>query len=238
MLSPPNCRCSSSTLKTPSTAAARLRSATSPWRTRMRCTVARGGNSSGGAGPRLSSCTIRCAPAPDARAAARTRPLPVPATPEPRSRAAGAADRPNAPTPRPDRAQPTRAAIGARCPPRYRAPLAPTSPLDTAARGPTTPPVPIPASSLQTPQSAERGRAMPHAPEQLRSRPPGSADAPRRPDAPTSQVPGRGVRPRRPHGSPRVNERSVSLVSTRQCRLAPSTVERGMLASCALEGGL
>ena len=42
--------------------ARRARVITSPWRTRIRCTVARDGNGSGGAGPRMSSCTIRSAP--------------------------------------------------------------------------------------------------------------------------------------------------------------------------------
>ena len=46
----------------PSACAAARRAITRPWRTRIRCTVARDGNGSGGAGPRISSCTIRCAP--------------------------------------------------------------------------------------------------------------------------------------------------------------------------------
>ena len=53
----------------------RGRSTTSPWRTRMRCTVAREGIGSGRTGARMSSCTIRCAPQRGcARRSSHTRP--------------------------------------------------------------------------------------------------------------------------------------------------------------------
>ena len=96
---------------------------------RIRCTVARDGNDSGGAGAAISSCTIRCAPHFGCARRSSTPPPQAPPTRDADTTAAAATDRPDPPTPPRDSAAATHAPTGATPRPRPR-PRSPRSVQD------------------------------------------------------------------------------------------------------------